>query len=98
MLPWLILVAVAALIAWLAVRPGDCVIRARGGNVSVTGKCPAARAAEIERYFREHFAGVSRLRVDVEYSTLRRPLKVRVKGAVSRGEQQMIRNFLLTIF
>lgn len=98
MVPWLILLAAAALIAWLAVRPGDCVIRVRRGCISVKGKCPAARTVEIERYFREQFPAVSRLRVDIEYPTRRRPLKVRVKGALSRGEQQMIRNFLLTIF
>jgi hypothetical protein len=98
MLPWLILVAVAALIAWLAVRPGDCVIRVRSGIVSVRGKCTSGRVGEIESYFRQHFARVGKLRVDIEFSTRTRPVKVRVRGPISRGEQQMIRNFLLTMF
>ena len=97
MLPWLILMAGAALIAWLAVKPGDCVIRIRLGKTDVRGRFPTARRTEIEGYFEKHFSHVRRLRVDVDFPRRERPLKVRVRGRISPGERQMIRNFLLTI-
>jgi hypothetical protein len=97
MLPWLILMAGAGLIAWLAVKPGDCVIRVRSGKTNVRGRFPAAQLAEVENYFQQHFAHVRRLRVDIDFPRRQRPLKVRVKGSLSPGERQMIRNFLLTI-
>jgi hypothetical protein len=97
MLPWLILMAGAGLIAWLAVKPGDCVIRVRSGKTNVRGRFPAARLAEVQNYFQQHFAHVPRLRVDIDFPRRQRPLKVRVKGRISPGQQQMIRNFLLTI-
>jgi hypothetical protein len=97
MLPWLILMAVAGLIAWLAVKPGDCVIRARSGKTDVRGRFPTSRLAEVQDYFERHFAHVPRLRVDIDFPRRQRPLKVRVKGRLSAGERQMIRNFLLSI-
>jgi hypothetical protein len=97
MLPWIILMAAAALIAWLAVKPGDCVIRARLGKTNVRGRFPAARLAEVQNYFQQHFGHVPRLRVDIDFPRRHCPLKVRVKGSISSGERQMIRNFLLTI-
>ncbi len=97
MFPWLILMAGAGLIAWLAVKPGDCVIRARLGKTDVRGQFPTSRRSEVESYFEKHFAHVRRLRVDIDFPRRERPLKVRVKGRISPGERQMIRNFLLTI-
>jgi len=97
MLPWLILMAGAGLIAWLAVKPGDCVIRTRLGKADIRGKIPVSRRSDVVRYFEQHFAHVPRLRVDIDFPRRSGSLKVRVKGRVSPGEQQMIRNFLLSI-
>lgn len=97
MLPWIILMASAGLIAWLAVKRGDCVIRTRLGNVDVSGRFPASRRPEVVRYFEQHFSHVRRLRVDIDFPRRTAPLKVRIKGRISPGERQMIRNFLLSI-
>ena len=97
MLPWLILLAAAALIAWLVVKPGDCVIRARLGKTDVRGRFPESRRSDVLNYFQQHFAHVPRLRIDIDFPRRQRPLKIRVKGRLSPGEQQMIRNFLLSI-
>lgn len=97
MLPWLILMLGAGLIAWLAVKPGDCVIRSRLGRTEIRGRLPATRRAEVERFFEQNFAHIPRLRVDIDFSRRAGPLKIRVKGPLSTGERQMVRNFLLSM-
>jgi hypothetical protein len=92
----LLAVAIAAVVAWLVVRPGDCVIRKRRGDVTFRGRVTAAHRGQIETYLREHFPHVGRLRVDVWYRRGAQPPKVRIRG-VPAGERQMIRNFLLSL-
>ncbi len=88
--------AIAAVMAWLVVRPGDCVIRKRRQDVTFRGRVTGAHRGQIETYLREHFSHAGRLRVDVWYRRGAHPPKVRIRG-VSAGERQMIRNFLLSL-
>jgi hypothetical protein len=92
----LLIAAIAAVVAWLVVRPGDCVIRKRGGEVRFRGRVTSAHRGQIETYLREHFPHAGRLRLDVWYRRGAHPPKVRIRG-VSTGERQMIRNFLLSL-
>jgi hypothetical protein len=94
---WLIIVGVAVLV-WRATQPrSDLVIRMRRGQPSFRGKLAAGRRAEIERYLTEQFADVGRLRIDVHYPRGSRRLRVRVRGSVSPGERQQVRNFLTAV-
>lgn len=91
---WLILVGLAVLIWRIAQRPGDCVIRVRRGRAFVRGRIPARRRSEVERFLTAHFGHVQRMRIDVYSPRRDQRLRVRVRGAVTEGERQMIRNFL----
>jgi hypothetical protein len=93
---WLIVLGVA-LVIWRLSRPaGDCVFRIRQGRVSTRGKIAAGKRAAIEGFLAEEFPEVRRLRIDVHYRRGTRPLRVRIRGSITPGEQQMIRNFLTT--
>ena len=93
---WLIILGLALLV-WRACQPrGDCVIRLRGGQVSVRGRLAAGREPEIERFLTEHFSEVHRLRIDVLYPRGSQRLRLRIAGRLTDGERQLIRNFLTT--
>ena len=93
---WLALLALAAVIWWLARSPPDLVIQLRRGRVAVTGRIAAGRKAIVERFLQEQLPEVPRLRVNVRYPRGAKPLRIDVRGRISPGERQMIRNFLLT--
>ncbi|MBL8851119.1 MAG: hypothetical protein JNG89_15675 [Planctomycetaceae bacterium] len=93
---WLVVLGLAALIWRYAGRSGDCVIRIRRGQVTIRGKVAAGRRAEIERFLQEQFPDVPRLRIDVSFRRSSRPLRVRIRGPISGGERQLIRNFFTT--
>jgi len=98
MWPWLIVIGIA-LVIWRLSRPaGDCVFRVRRGQVSTRGKIAAGKRAEVESFLSEEFPEAKRLRIDVHYRRGGRPLRLRIRGAVTKGEQQLIRNFLSTLF
>ena len=91
---WLIVVGIAVLI-WRLVQPaGDCIINVRRGQVTIRGKIAAGRRAEIERFLSDQFAHVQRLRIEVDFQRASRPLRVRIRGPISEGERQLIRNFV----
>lgn len=93
---WLLVLGVALLIWRLGQPSGECVFRVRQGRVSSRGKIAAGKRAEIESFLAEEFPDVKRLRIDINYRKGSRPLRIRIRGAISPGEQQMIRNFLTT--
>lgn len=93
---WLALIALAAVIWWLARSPPDLVIQLHHGRVEVTGRIAAGRKAIVERLLQEQLPEVPRLRVNVRYPRGGKPLRIDVRGRVSPGERQLIRNFLLT--
>jgi len=95
---WLIVLGVALLI-WRLSRPaGDCVFRVRRGHVSTRGTIAAGKRAQVESFLAQEFPEVRRLRIDVHYRRGNQPLRVRIRGAVTPGEQQLIRNYLTTAF
>ena len=93
---WLILVAVILGIARLSMRRPDCVIKSRNGRVSIKGRMTRSRQVRVEEYLRKHFADVARLQIDVNYPKRDRRLQIHIRGSLSEGEKQMIRNFLHT--
>jgi hypothetical protein len=94
---WMLVLGVALLI-WRLSRPaGDCVFRIRQGRVSTRGKIAAGKRAQVEGFLAEEFSEVRRLRIDVSYRRGSRPLKIRIRGSITPGEHQMIRNFLVNL-
>lgn len=94
---WLLVIGVAFLLWWLSRPAGECVIRVRNGTVTTRGKLSAGRRADIEGFLAEEFSDVKRLRIDIDYRRGSRPLRVRIRGSISPGEKQRIRNFLTTL-
>jgi len=98
MLPWILLLILAGVVAYALMPSGDLVIRVEaGGKVSITGKVTAHAAREIEEFCAKHIADAGRLRIAVCYPRSNRPMQVRIRGGITQGEQQMIRNFLTTL-
>lgn len=96
---WIWLALIAATVAiWFLIRPtGDCRILVRNGETQVTGRLPASRIGEVQRFFEDQFAGQQKLRVVITYPRSGHRLKIGIHGRVTEGERQMIRNFLLTL-
>ena len=95
---WLILLAVTVGIAYLAMRPADCVIKCRRGRVAVKGKITRPQRLAIEEYLTRHFADAARLRIDVHFPKQGQRPRIQIRGDVAEGDRQMIRNFLLSEF
>lgn len=95
---WVALLALTVGIAYLSIRPGDCVIRCRAGEVVITGKIAHSQRLAVEHYLKSQFADAGRVRIDLRYPRPGQRLKVRIRGSLAEGERQMIRNFLLTEF
>ena len=95
---WLSLLVVTLAIAYLAMRPADCVIRCRCGRVAVKGKITRPQRQMIEEYLTKHFADAARLRIDVNFPKQGQRPRIQIRGDLAEGDRQMIRNFLLSEF
>lgn len=90
----LVLVAVCAGICWsMLAGQTEYVIRFVRGTVRFRGKFPIARQAEASEFFRKEFAGAGRITVSA-VRTPQRGLRILVRGPISSGDRQRIRNFL----
>jgi hypothetical protein len=77
-------------------RPGsDFVIRYRGGgDVRVRGQVPLGKAALIREFFARDLRPSGGVTVHGRYGA-KRALKLSISGALSAGQRQRVRNFLL---
>lgn len=85
------LLAVALLIAILT-RRYDFTIRVANGKIQMSGRLPASARGEIESFFTRDLAHLRRFRV----SGRRLPggrLQLTIRGRMSPGDRQRIRNF-----
>lgn len=92
---WLLIAVVLLLVWWAMRRPADCVIIWRAGRLQVSGTLPSGLQPLLEEFLVRELAESRRLRIDLRYPRGGRPLQFTVRGSVSAGERQMIRNFLL---
>ena len=95
---WVILLAITLGIAYLSVRPGDCVIKCHAGVVTVRGRITRSQQTAVKEYLQRHFADSGRLRISLHYPRPGRRMRIRIRGAQTPGEEQMIRNFILSEF
>lgn len=93
-----ILVLVAAgWIVWSLVTPSiQFRITARNGRVRISGPHPPSRHHEIEEFFLSQFSHIRSLRVKVLTATSEVRPRILISGSASVGEQQQIRNFLMS--
>jgi len=97
---WLkfLIVAIVLYVIWLAVRPRyEFQIRTGVAGTQVTGRIAERQRHKIRDYFQETHLSVSSVKISGWRDGQKR-LKLRFRGRLSQGEQQMIRNFLLTVF
>lgn len=95
---WVILVAVTVGIVYLTARKGDCVIRCRGGEVTIKGKITRSQRMAVEEYLKRHFSDAGRLRISLHYPRAGQRLRIRIRSSLAAGDEQMIRNFILSEF
>jgi hypothetical protein len=97
---WLkfLFVAIGLYVIWLAVRPRyEFQIRTRAGKTQITGRIAEHQRHEIQGYFRDMNLADSSVTISGRRDEQNR-LKLRFRGRLGPGEQQMIRNFLLSVF
>lgn len=94
---WLVIAGMLA-IAYLSMRPADCTIKCRNGRMTVKGRITHHHRLAVAEYLQGHFSGAARLRIDLHYPKPGSRLRVRIRGALTKGERQMIRNFFLAEF
>lgn len=95
---WVILLALVLGIVYLSARPGDCVIRCRHGEVTVSGKITRSQQIAVEEYLKRNFSDAGRLRISLHYPKASQRFRIRIRGSLPKGEEQMIRNFILSEF
>lgn len=91
----LFIVALVALAISCLRRPSNLRIIVRNGRVQVDGSAARARRSEIVEFFQLELPQVRNVRVDGHWDG--RYLRTRFRGDLSAGEQQRLRNFLLTV-
>lgn len=94
---WLVILGVAIVVWRTCQTRGDCTVEIRRGQVEFRGKLPAGRCHQIEQYLLQYFPDVSRLRIDIYYPRGTQQLRLKIRGRISTGDRQQIRNFLSTI-
>jgi len=92
----LILIGLFGGICWSLLRPrAQFVIRLSRGTVQFKGSFPLARRPEVEdflkREFAEHKISISAVKVS------KRGLRFVVRGNITEGDRQRIRNFFQTV-
>jgi hypothetical protein len=75
-------------------RPWNLRIIVRNGQVQVDGAAVGGRRSEIVEFFRLELAEARNARVDGHWDG--RYLRTHFRGDLSAGQQQRVRNFLLT--
>lgn len=88
----LVIGLVAAVLLW---PRSDFVIRARPDEVQLKGKLPQSKAAELICFFEQEVAQFGPVTVSGTRAREGR-LRLRIRGRPVPGDQQRIRNFLLT--
>lgn len=99
MLDTLLKIAALALVVGMVVhflrRPSNLRIVVRDGQVAVDGPVLRSRRGQVTEFFAQHLAEVRRARVVGNWDGRR--LQLSFRGGLSAGEQQRLRNYLLTI-
>jgi hypothetical protein len=92
----LVLIAGAvALWVWKSLqKPPNVKIRVAGQSIEVGGKALLRKRADVEEFFRTELREVRQARVEGYWDG--RYLRLQFHGDLSPGNQQRIRNFLLT--
>jgi hypothetical protein len=84
-------------ILWMMLRPPmHFRIRYSRGKVSFTGKFPRSHQAEVEEFLKREFADRGRITI-AALRTGPAGLRIVVRGRVTDGDRQRIRNFFQTI-
>src|SRR5262245_41010996 len=76
-------------------RPCNLQIRVKEGQVDVGGRALTGRRGQVSDFIQHHLPEVRQARIEGYWDGRR--LQLRFKGDLSPGEQQRIRNFLLTV-
>jgi len=93
----IIVVAVFGWICWSFLRaPAEFVVRLARGGVAFQGKFPLSRRSEVAEFLRRELDHCGRVTISGCRSANRR-LRIVVRGRVSEGDRQKIRNFFQTI-
>ena len=87
--------AVVALVALYLTQRKDFVFRARPGRFECWGRVPLAKQEAVARFLLEDLAVREPVKVMGRWGTGRR-LRLWFRGPLTPGQQQRIRNFLLT--
>ncbi len=96
---WLRILIVAAVlyVAWLLLRRrSDFRIRITLGRTAVSGRLSKAQQSKIRGYFDETKLSAPAVKITGRWDDQGR-LKLQFRGTLSKGEQQMIRNYLDSI-
>jgi hypothetical protein len=84
-------------VCWMLLSPSaDCIIRFSRGAVRFRGKFPRSRQAEVEEFLKREFGESGTITISVLKA---RPgtRRVVIRGPISDGDRQRIRNFFQTI-
>src|SRR5579872_6877560 len=93
----IILLGVMGGICWsLLVPKAQYVIRYSRGAVRFDGKFPGSRRAEVAEFFKREFAEHARIKVSA-IKMQKTGLRFVIRGKMTDGDRQQIRNFLRTI-
>jgi hypothetical protein len=92
LLPCAVVVLVAAALAWVWLR-SDFVIRVRSGRVDCRGRIPTVCRPELTEFLVKDLGLRGRVRIAGRWQRGRLVLSFR---GLDRGQQQRVRNFLLT--
>ena len=87
-------VGIACLLAWYFRPPCNLRILVNGGKIDIRGRALTAHGAELSDFFRRELADVHRARVEGFWNG--RYLRLHCRG-LSPGQQQRLRNYLLTV-
>jgi hypothetical protein len=90
----IILLGIVGGICWsLLIGPAEYVIRYSRGTVRFDGRFPRSRRAEVEEFFKREFPQNDRIKVSAVKAP-QRGLRFVIRGKISEGDRQRIRNFL----
>jgi hypothetical protein len=93
----IVLLAGAGAVVWMVGRgPVNLRIRVKAGQVQAEGASLAHCRSDVEEFFREDLTEVRSAWIEGYYHRPQRRLQLRCRGLTS-GQQQRLRNFLLTV-
>jgi len=89
----IVMIAILGAICWSLLKPRAAfVIRLSRGDVRFQGAFPRSRHSEVVEFLRREFAGQSPITIS-GIPTQERGLRIIVRGAISEGDRQRVRNF-----